>query len=210
MESTLVVGRNSQRCMGNQIQHCWSRVMYRCCADQIILILFRLHILGRSSSLLPLGLLVFLFLFRFMLSSFDFKSLCRKITGLSAIGGPATSDCLEAILTMLFNFRHDVFLSRHVFFSQFKGLEWLVSLYNNNLNGILADEMGLGKTIQTIALITHLIEKKHDSGPFLIIVPLSWVAPSHFLWICVDQSNFNDQPLWAIGASCTYYRYQAT
>lgn len=25
---------------------------------------------------------------------------------------------------------------------QIKGLEWLVSLYNNNLNGILADEMG--------------------------------------------------------------------
>ena len=27
---------------------------------------------------------------------------------------------------------------------QMKGLEWLVSLYNNKLNGILADEMGLG------------------------------------------------------------------
>jgi SNF2 family DNA or RNA helicase len=27
---------------------------------------------------------------------------------------------------------------------QLAGLEWLVSLYNNNLNGILADEMGLG------------------------------------------------------------------
>lgn len=43
---------------------------------------------------------------------------------------------------------------------QVKGLEWLVSLYNNNLNGILADEMGLGKTIQTIALITYLMERK--------------------------------------------------
>ena len=30
---------------------------------------------------------------------------------------------------------------------QLSGLNWLVSLYNNNLNGILADEMGLGKTI---------------------------------------------------------------
>lgn len=56
---------------------------------------------------------------------------------------------------------------------QIKGLEWLVSLYNNNLNGILADEMGLGKTIQTIALITYLMEKKKVNGPFLIIVPLS-------------------------------------
>lgn len=54
-----------------------------------------------------------------------------------------------------------------------QGLEWLVSLYNNNLNGILADEMGLGKTIQTIALITYLMESKKVNGPFLIIVPLS-------------------------------------
>ena len=33
---------------------------------------------------------------------------------------------------------------------QLKGVEWMVSLYNNSLNGVLADEMGLGKTIQTI------------------------------------------------------------
>lgn len=58
-------------------------------------------------------------------------------------------------------------------FVQIKGLEWLVSLYNNNLNGILADEMGLGKTIQTIALITYLMEHKRLNGPYLIIVPLS-------------------------------------
>ncbi|MCJ1476820.1 hypothetical protein MMC13_005489 [Lambiella insularis] len=56
---------------------------------------------------------------------------------------------------------------------QVKGLQWMISLYNNNLNGILADEMGLGKTIQTISLITHLIEKKKQNGPFLVIVPLS-------------------------------------
>nr|XP_018913834.1 PREDICTED: ATP-dependent helicase brm-like isoform X2 [Bemisia tabaci] len=59
---------------------------------------------------------------------------------------------------------------------QIKGLEWLVSLYNNNLNGILADEMGLGKTIQTIALITYLMEKKKLNGPYLIIVPLSTLS----------------------------------
>ncbi|KAI8374376.1 SNF2 family N-terminal domain-containing protein [Radiomyces spectabilis] len=56
---------------------------------------------------------------------------------------------------------------------QVKGLQWMVSLYNNHLNGILADEMGLGKTIQTISLITYLIEKKKQNGPYLIIVPLS-------------------------------------
>ena len=56
---------------------------------------------------------------------------------------------------------------------QLKGLQWMISLYNNNLNGILADEMGLGKTIQTISLITYLIERKKQNGPFLVIVPLS-------------------------------------
>lgn len=81
---------------------------------------------------------------------------------------------------------------------QIKGLEWLVSLFNNNLNGILADEMGsvnnvfadlvikclihfklffsLGKTIQTIALVTYLMEVKKVNGPFLIIVPLSTLS----------------------------------
>nr|XP_019014427.1 ATP-dependent helicase STH1/SNF2 [Kwoniella pini CBS 10737]OCF53208.1 ATP-dependent helicase STH1/SNF2 [Kwoniella pini CBS 10737] len=56
---------------------------------------------------------------------------------------------------------------------QVKGLQWMISLYNNRLNGILADEMGLGKTIQTISLITYLIESKRQPGPFLVIVPLS-------------------------------------
>lgn len=56
---------------------------------------------------------------------------------------------------------------------QLKGLQWMVSLYNNHLNGILADEMGLGKTIQTLSLITYLVEMKKVRGPFLVIVPLS-------------------------------------
>ncbi|KAJ3807011.1 SNF2-family ATP dependent chromatin remodeling factor snf21 [Lentinula aff. lateritia] len=56
---------------------------------------------------------------------------------------------------------------------QLKGLQWMVSLYNNKLNGILADEMGLGKTIQTISLISFLIESKNQRGPYLVIVPLS-------------------------------------
>lgn len=59
---------------------------------------------------------------------------------------------------------------------QVKGLQWMVSLYNNRLNGILADEMGLGKTIQTISLVTYLIEKKKQIGPYLVIVPLSTIT----------------------------------
>lgn len=56
---------------------------------------------------------------------------------------------------------------------QLAGLSWMVSLYNNRLNGILADEMGLGKTIQTIALFAYLIEVKKNFGPFLVVVPLT-------------------------------------
>ncbi|OIR58847.1 MAG: ATP-dependent DNA helicase Snf21 [Amphiamblys sp. WSBS2006] len=63
---------------------------------------------------------------------------------------------------------------------QLAGLDWLVSLYNNNLNGILADEMGLGKTIQAISLIAYLMERKGQQGPFLVVCPLStmgnWAA----------------------------------
>ncbi|KAI5181910.1 ATP-dependent helicase STH1/SNF2 [Nematocida sp. AWRm80] len=56
---------------------------------------------------------------------------------------------------------------------QLKGVEWMVSLYINNLNGILADEMGLGKTVQAIVLICYLLEKKKETLPFLVVVPLS-------------------------------------
>lgn len=59
---------------------------------------------------------------------------------------------------------------------QIFGLQWLVSLYVNNLNGILADEMGLGKTIQTIALLCYVVENKFTNGPFLIVVPLSTIS----------------------------------
>lgn len=56
------------------------------------------------------------------------------------------------------------------------GLQWLVSLYNNKLNGILADEMGLGKTIQAISLVAYLMEIKSNLGPYLVIVPLSTLS----------------------------------
>lgn len=59
---------------------------------------------------------------------------------------------------------------------QLSGLQWLVSLYNNNLNGILADEMGLGKTIQSLALISYLYEVKQNHGPYLVVCPLSTLS----------------------------------
>ncbi|KAL7138579.1 hypothetical protein ABFS83_10G173600 [Erythranthe nasuta] len=53
------------------------------------------------------------------------------------------------------------------------GLDWLVTMYENRLNGILADEMGLGKTIMTIALLAHLACERGIWGPHLIVVPTS-------------------------------------
>ncbi|KAL5715233.1 ATP-dependent DNA helicase ddm1 [Ranunculus cassubicifolius] len=58
---------------------------------------------------------------------------------------------------------------------QIKGVKWLISLWQNGLNGILADQMGLGKTIQTIGLLAHLKGKGMD-GPYLVIAPLSTLS----------------------------------
>lgn len=58
---------------------------------------------------------------------------------------------------------------------QLQGLDWLVSLYENGLNGILADEMGLGKTLQTISFMAFLREKGMH-GPFLVAAPVSTLS----------------------------------
>ncbi|KAF4567505.1 hypothetical protein EYR40_006508 [Pleurotus pulmonarius] len=56
---------------------------------------------------------------------------------------------------------------------QLQGLNWMISLHHNGLNGILADEMGLGKTLQTISFLSYLKHHKDISGPHLIVVPKS-------------------------------------
>ncbi|KDQ53568.1 hypothetical protein JAAARDRAFT_72523 [Jaapia argillacea MUCL 33604] len=56
---------------------------------------------------------------------------------------------------------------------QLQGLNWMVSLHHNGLNGILADEMGLGKTLQTISFLSYLKHNKNTPGPHLIVVPKS-------------------------------------
>lgn len=56
---------------------------------------------------------------------------------------------------------------------QLKGLNWLVNLYEQGINGILADEMGLGKTVQSISVMGYLAEHHNIWGPFLVIAPSS-------------------------------------
>ena len=56
---------------------------------------------------------------------------------------------------------------------QLKGLNWLVNLYEQGINGILADEMGLGKTVQSISVMAYLAEKHDIWGPYLVVAPAS-------------------------------------
>ncbi|VAH56722.1 unnamed protein product [Triticum turgidum subsp. durum] len=56
---------------------------------------------------------------------------------------------------------------------QLAGLNWLIRLYENGINGILADEMGLGKTLQTISLMGYLHEFRGITGPHMVVAPKS-------------------------------------
>ncbi|KAH0905115.1 hypothetical protein HID58_044618 [Brassica napus] len=56
---------------------------------------------------------------------------------------------------------------------QLAGLNWLIRLYENGINGILADEMGLGKTLQTISLLAYLHEYRGINGPHMVVAPKS-------------------------------------
>ncbi|KIY43532.1 hypothetical protein FISHEDRAFT_53398 [Fistulina hepatica ATCC 64428] len=62
---------------------------------------------------------------------------------------------------------------------QVQGLNWMVSLHHNGLNGILADEMGLGKTLQTISFLSYLRHHKDIVGPHLVVVPKSTLQNWH-------------------------------
>jgi SWI/SNF-related matrix-associated actin-dependent regulator of chromatin subfamily A member 5 len=59
---------------------------------------------------------------------------------------------------------------------QIEGLNWLIKLYDNGVNGILADEMGLGKTVQTIAFLAYLKFIRKINGPHIIVVPKSVIS----------------------------------
>ncbi len=59
---------------------------------------------------------------------------------------------------------------------QLEGLNWMIRLTENGVNGILADEMGLGKTLQSISVIGYMHEYLNVSGPHLVMVPKSTLS----------------------------------
>ncbi|MFT3900571.1 MAG: DEAD/DEAH box helicase [Gordonia sp. (in: high G+C Gram-positive bacteria)] len=59
---------------------------------------------------------------------------------------------------------------------QRRGLDWLAHLSGQGIGGVLADDMGLGKTIQVIALLCLERASVRESGPTLIVCPMSLVG----------------------------------
>ncbi|XP_034089606.1 chromodomain-helicase-DNA-binding protein 1-like, partial [Gymnodraco acuticeps] len=56
---------------------------------------------------------------------------------------------------------------------QLDGVQWLSECQRNQQGCILGDEMGLGKTCQTISLLVFMSGSLGQSGPFLVLSPLS-------------------------------------
>lgn len=56
---------------------------------------------------------------------------------------------------------------------QLIGLNWLVLMHEQGLNGVLADEMGLGKTVQAISFLAYIKEAEDPEKQSLIVVPSS-------------------------------------
>lgn len=85
---------------------------------------------------------------------------------------------------------------------QVRGLNWMISLYENGISGILADEMGLGKTLQTISLLGYMKHYRNIPGPHIVIVPKStlanwmtefekWCPSLHAVCLIGDQETRN-------------------
>ncbi|GKT32775.1 Chromatin-remodeling ATPase INO80, partial [Aduncisulcus paluster] len=78
---------------------------------------------------------------------------------------------------------------------QLEGFTWLVSLFDNGMNGILADDMGTGKTVQTIAFLSFLYFYRGVYGPFLIVTPTS-TCPNWVYEIQRFCPTFKVCPYW--------------
>ncbi len=71
--------------------------------------------------------------------------------------------------TLAPNFKNKGKLRDH----QLIGVKWILANWAADRSCILADEMGLGKTLQCLTVVWWLLTKAGQSGPCLIVAPLS-------------------------------------
>lgn len=97
---------------------------------------------------------------------------------------------------------------------QIQGLEWMVSLYNNRLNGILADEMGLGKTVQVCYLIRlELLSDNPETSIHCVLTTLHYTNIALFLFVlghfvnCLCRGK-EAQSRSILGLRATLYAFQ--
>lgn len=92
---------------------------------------------------------------------------------------------------------------------QIRGLNWMISLYDNGINGILADEMGLGKTLQTISLLGYMKHYRNNAGPHIVIGPKStltnwmneckrWVPSLRVVCLIGLQVRMKQEGFWCL------------
>ncbi|XP_013117315.2 chromatin-remodeling complex ATPase chain Iswi [Stomoxys calcitrans] len=101
----------------------------------------------------------------------DKKSNLRKSMGKSKSEEKCISENIQNNNSFRFDASPDYIKNGIMRDYQLIGLNWMISLYENNINGILADEMGLGKTLQTISFLGYLKHFRNQSGPHIVIVP---------------------------------------
>lgn len=68
--------------------------------------------------------------------------------------GPLNANWKTQILSLKVKFTQAMFplLKGDLRDYQLQGVRWMISLWQNGLNGILADQMGLGKTVRLTSL----------------------------------------------------------
>ena len=95
---------------------------------------------------------------------------------------------------------------------QLQGTAWLVSLFENGMNGILGDEMGLGKTVQTIAFFAHIFKQGvrvcASSVPVRFFTCLVVPGPVPCCWssVCAPQLGKRGQILVSCNDSAALSR----
>ncbi|XP_075166422.1 chromatin-remodeling complex ATPase chain Iswi-like [Haematobia irritans] len=99
----------------------------------------------------------------------------RKSLGRSKARSNIVSDDIENNNVFRFDSSPDYIKNGVMRDYQIQGLNWMIFLYENNINGILADEMGLGKTLQTVSILGYQKHHLKKSGPHIIISPKSTI-----------------------------------